>query len=1795
MKRGLIMNKIFNRVQNRKTAESPRGGRLNRESGQASIMTAVMFILLFSVVTVSFTHIMSSNSRQTINNELSARALAAAESGIEDAKRILAYCLGTTPTPSACAGIVSATNLSIDGQTCVDTNKLNLLSNQLGLGNRVNTGTGVVTVNEDNGEAYLCLKIAPRTADYTGFLTADSGNGNGSSAIIPLKFVNAAGQPTRAAFVTLEWHSLNAGANGDGGLASITAGNDLPALNQWANPASIRLETVVVGKDTDPYDRTDSDSAARAANKPAMPFTINELVKNARAVTLRPSTKNNNAKNCSYTNSPGGLFTNEYVRDDPVTAQCVNIPYGHSGNVVDGDGCVVTQADRNYTCRVPAGALGVTIKSYGGGGGGGGANITLYTSTNDNYVAAGSGGYGGEGKTVPYGDVTVDTVFDIMVGKGGEGGDPRYGDSADGDPGGDTIVYDRNNDREVIDARARGGSGGAGVMVDQEFLATQGAIVGGYPDGTNDPRGPVGNPGSFGQAASRVGFWNGGVNCLWNVNNNPNCQINVNMDNLTGNTAAGISRCEGDDLLGIGNGYFLGRLQCYQTDGGSFTLFCEQGWPFSSGKNLYPCARIRTNDAVYAVGGKGGNGYEINGDEIVQVANGGLSGGTTGMNYCDANGNPYIGGDKYACYSPSGGVVFGSGTTNGSANGDSPAYGFSAGGGGGLAYTVRGGSNTTIRGFGGRGGNGYVEITWQEHADNPLRKFYDPRAYDMDFWKPSNLPRQEINVATSPAQECLFREAGAYTCEIPAGAENIRVEIYSAGGGGGGASIRPTNGTDKNLVSAGGGGAGGRWINGNIPNNDTASPRVYDVTVGAGGAGGNPLHTYSGAENGRPGGASSIFIHNTSTVIVGVGGQRLTVEGGNGGSGGALMAAPGLFNYVAVNAGGGAAGVSGGGSGQAGQAAARAGGANGLGELIECTPGAVSWITNAHNNSRCQANVGDRFHMNGASAPGIPLCGVGIIDTGLLDGQLLCRETNYSRITDDSCGDGTWHAPEDEDGDSWWECFWNHEKRQVSGQFNLHCDNFTFSDMAGCTVIRRNDAVYAMGGGGGNGPSGSGGVGGSAVYTTGVNYISPLTSTVKDCGVDFHFFNWLVNGIYCTVANGRLTNRYVAGNQTPGVIYQGFLNKEAGHQQDGKNGTGNSSGGGGGYVASANCNNDVDHWWKIKANSCNDVIPATGGNGTDGYVRIWWTFPDDMEAENTIYDSTPLMATKCDENGAWGDLVFYDPNGPPTPHRTSFACSFTFSATTDAPNSRYGLTNACVFETAGNYTCQIPANAYNIRMTTLGAGGGGGGGSILAQGGTSANLVSAGAGGGGGGRGEGSIQPANYDRVVDVTVGAGGRGGNPNSGVPDGINGGVSAVYYSTQYNHTPTTAIAWAAGGGGGKGGALADRDHAGLFGGYVVNAALDGGGIGGAGNSGDPGRAAARVPGCNTLDILGILGPTSDICQGFVNDPTIGDYTTAPGIPLCGTTIFDMGVLDGRMKCRGTNYDISINISWLNFGISETGALFLHCNPKRDCNHVAYNDAVFAIGGAGGSGYNYEINPSNGNVSTTPASGGAQTATAGLSLASMGGNNYRIVRGGDDPEEPGGYLGARPGVIYAAWNRHSVQAVPGNNGEGYGSGGSGGFVASAECTNENKIFVFILRGNSCNNVNAVRGGNGTDGVVVITWDMPPGATGDIRTTYPNIGYPEWNSYGGLQAYLRLNAIYRDTHFRVTARDFEGNELFFDGVQPVVDVTGRANDAYRRIESRLAPAAAGGTGNDALDGLWWPEYAIESGGVVSK
>lgn len=260
----------------------------DRESGQASMVTVAMFMMLFSVITVGFTYVMISASRQAVNDSLQSSAKAAAESGVEDAKRLIVYCYnhrnndGTYTSPqdaNLCKSIIGKRADQLEGTDCDDIlravdsspQKVNFgLESVKNNEHRVKVGNGGAGKNSSN-EYYQCLKIATRTDNYEGIVS-----NLGKSTVIPLRLVDGNGNPaTRITEIKIQWHRNVDGADGDG-VANLnnTNGTGLPPVGVWKNnsynrPAVLRVERVGAKKGG---------------------FSINDLVASDTAVTLRPST-----------------------------------------------------------------------------------------------------------------------------------------------------------------------------------------------------------------------------------------------------------------------------------------------------------------------------------------------------------------------------------------------------------------------------------------------------------------------------------------------------------------------------------------------------------------------------------------------------------------------------------------------------------------------------------------------------------------------------------------------------------------------------------------------------------------------------------------------------------------------------------------------------------------------------------------------------------------------------------------------------------------------------------------------------------------------------------------------------------------------------------------------------------------------------------------------------------------------------------------------------------------------------------------------------------------------------------------------------------------------------------------------------------------------------------------------------------------------------------------------------------------------------------------------------------------
>jgi Tfp pilus assembly protein PilX len=211
------------------------------QRGFVSIFTVLFFIVFIMVITVGFLRVVSQEQQQSTNDSLTASALSAAKSGIEDGKRALL--LYNTTTDSSlkdslraafderrCDGIFNSSN-----GTIVDSLEL--------------SRDGKVAESANLQQSYTCLTITANTDDFVGKLS------EGTSDIIPLR-----GEADFTKF-SIGWHGTS--PNLDGAPRAYSPGSQLRTRPAWLTagyPALMRLQLIAVPKGTYSLDQIESQT-----------------------------------------------------------------------------------------------------------------------------------------------------------------------------------------------------------------------------------------------------------------------------------------------------------------------------------------------------------------------------------------------------------------------------------------------------------------------------------------------------------------------------------------------------------------------------------------------------------------------------------------------------------------------------------------------------------------------------------------------------------------------------------------------------------------------------------------------------------------------------------------------------------------------------------------------------------------------------------------------------------------------------------------------------------------------------------------------------------------------------------------------------------------------------------------------------------------------------------------------------------------------------------------------------------------------------------------------------------------------------------------------------------------------------------------------------------------------------------------------------------------------------------------------------------------------------------------------
>lgn len=194
----------------------------SREKGVVSILSVLFFIILMSIITVSFLRIVTDEQDQVIQDDLSKGALAAARSGVEDAKRALLLCR------SKPAAAQPQCYTDLNNQNCPGIFGSTTMVSDLGLTSQRNAD-GSIKVGDplnDNNQRYTCVTISQTTPNYTGIAS------EGLGAFIPLRSTTTFNQ------IRISWHQT--GVDGTAVVPTAAAVASNPRRTEWQNGAGVR-------------------------------------------------------------------------------------------------------------------------------------------------------------------------------------------------------------------------------------------------------------------------------------------------------------------------------------------------------------------------------------------------------------------------------------------------------------------------------------------------------------------------------------------------------------------------------------------------------------------------------------------------------------------------------------------------------------------------------------------------------------------------------------------------------------------------------------------------------------------------------------------------------------------------------------------------------------------------------------------------------------------------------------------------------------------------------------------------------------------------------------------------------------------------------------------------------------------------------------------------------------------------------------------------------------------------------------------------------------------------------------------------------------------------------------------------------------------------------------------------------------------------------------------------------------------------------------------------------------------
>lgn len=227
---------------------------VSSQAGFVSLFTTIFFMLLITVITVGFIQITATEQTQATNNDLTASALASAQSGIEDGKRAILKYMSLPAGATKTTYYTQMTTNSADCQSIIGST----IGSDLGI-----AANGNIINNNQINQSYTCLTVNLNSPDYLSQSSA------GKSQVLPLRALGGNFQQ-----VKVSWHLLSSavGSDGDGVPKGYAAGpllyplinSGTPALgwNKLGYPAYLRVQ--LFGYPNSNFSRADLTARSRS-------------------------------------------------------------------------------------------------------------------------------------------------------------------------------------------------------------------------------------------------------------------------------------------------------------------------------------------------------------------------------------------------------------------------------------------------------------------------------------------------------------------------------------------------------------------------------------------------------------------------------------------------------------------------------------------------------------------------------------------------------------------------------------------------------------------------------------------------------------------------------------------------------------------------------------------------------------------------------------------------------------------------------------------------------------------------------------------------------------------------------------------------------------------------------------------------------------------------------------------------------------------------------------------------------------------------------------------------------------------------------------------------------------------------------------------------------------------------------------------------------------------------------------------------------------------------------------------